>query len=317
MHPRAALWWAVADTEHRLSLVWPAAMPSAEFKGAGKKPGLEVWRIEKMLPVAIPPKMHGRFYNGDAYIVCKTVQRPGSSSLAIDIFFWLGEECSSDEQGVAAYKTVELDEALGGGPVQHREMQGHESEQFLQCFKKVEYLNGGVASGFKHVERGVYQRRLLHVKGSRSVRVSTQPMKASSLNAGDVFILDLGTRLIQWNGTKANQKEKAKAMEVCVGIKNEERGGKPSIDSCEQGSEPPEFWKALGGQGTVAPATDDAPEANPKGVTKLLKVSDATGKLVTTEIAQSTLKREVRCARPRVAHASRFPCARRPCSGSR
>ena len=56
--------------------------------------------------------------------------------------------------GVAAYKTVELDELLGGGPTQHRETQGHESDEFMQSFKSVEYREGGVAAGFKKVERG-------------------------------------------------------------------------------------------------------------------------------------------------------------------
>ena len=266
---------------------------SSEFEGAGKKPGVEVWRIEKMVPTPVPLKMYGQFYDGDAYIVCKTTQRPNSSSFDIDIHFWLGEDCSKDEMGVAAYKTVELDEYLGGGPVQHRELQGVESEKFMSVFKKVEYLKGGVASGFKHVERDSHEPRLLHIKGNRSVRVAQVAMASASLNSGDVFVLDLGTKLIQWNGAECNRKEKAKALDVCVGIKDDERGGKCAVDACDQGSEPAEFWTALGGQGPVAPATDDAAATAEMGIAKLLKVSDATGAMSTAEVASGELKREM------------------------
>lgn len=60
------------------------------------------------MPTPVPSKMYGQFYSGDAYIVLKTSQKQSCTALSWDLFFWLGDNCSQDEQGVAAYKTVEV-----------------------------------------------------------------------------------------------------------------------------------------------------------------------------------------------------------------
>ena len=83
------------------------------------------------------------------------------------------------------------------GPVQYREVQGHESPLFLSYFKDkgLTYLPGGVASGFRQVQKDVYPTRLLHLKGARVVRASEVPLSSSSLNLNDVFILDKGLKV--------------------------------------------------------------------------------------------------------------------------
>ncbi len=145
------------------------------------------------------------------------------------IHFWLGAETSQDEAGVAAYKTVELDEALGGGPVQHREVQGHESQLFLSYFKAfggIHYLPGGVSSGFRHVEHDQHPTRLLHLKGKRTVRCNEVPVALSSLNNGDVFILDKGLTIYLFFGANANRHERAKGIEVASRLNDDERGSR-------------------------------------------------------------------------------------------
>uniref|UniRef100_A0A665TRC4 Advillin n=1 Tax=Echeneis naucrates TaxID=173247 RepID=A0A665TRC4_ECHNA len=160
--------------------------------------------------VQIPEKSHGNFYEGDCYVLLFT-QKMGSS-LSYDIHYWIGSQSSQDEQGAAAVYTIQLDEFLGSTPVQHREVQNHESDAFRGYFKLgVIYKKGGVASGMRHTETNTYDvKRLLHVKGKKRVIGKEVEMSWKSFNLGDVFLVDIGKMIIQWNGPKSNKQERLK-----------------------------------------------------------------------------------------------------------
>ena len=119
-----------------------------------------------MIPV--PQEAFGKFYQGDAYIVFNSSKNEFRSRLETHIHFWIGEKASQDEYTVAAVKSVELDDLLGGGPIQHREVQGYESGQFKSYFKNgIQILDGGVSSGFNHVVINDKTPKLFIVKGKR------------------------------------------------------------------------------------------------------------------------------------------------------
>lgn len=134
-----------------------------------------------------------------------------------------------------------------------------ESNLFLSYFKSgLYYLEGGVESGFKHVEPKSYEKKLYIVKGKRYPRVWTLDPISDSLNEGDVFILDLGMKLFFWPGKEANVNEKVKGMEIIFNIKNGERGGHPKIFHPREDGTESEFWNELGGKpSNIKPAVAD------------------------------------------------------------
>ena len=83
--------------------------------------------------------------------------------------------------------TVALDDVLGGGPVQHRELQGHESQLFLSYFKSgIRYLPGGVKSGFKPFDPEDVEKRLFRVKGKRQVQIMEVILSSQLFNISSV-----------------------------------------------------------------------------------------------------------------------------------
>ncbi|EAW93646.1 scinderin, isoform CRA_b [Homo sapiens] len=260
-----------------------------EFARAGKQAGLQVWRIEKLELVPVPQSAHGDFYVGDAYLVLHTAKT--SRGFTYHLHFWLGKECSQDESTAAAIFTVQMDDYLGGKPVQNRELQGYESNDFVSYFKGgLKYKAGGVASGLNHVlTNDLTAKRLLHVKGRRVVRATEVPLSWDSFNKGDCFIIDLGTEIYQWCGSSCNKYERLKANQVATGIRYNERKGRSELIVVEEGSEPSELIKVLGEKPELPDGGDDddiIADISNRKMAKLYMVSDASGSMRVTVVAE-------------------------------
>ncbi|KAL2482931.1 Villin-4 [Forsythia ovata] len=264
------------------------------FHGAGQKAGIEVWRIENFKPVAVPKSSHGKFFTGDSYVILKTTALK-NGALHHDIHYWLGKDASQDEAGTAAIKTIELDAALGGRAVQYREVQGHETEKFLSYFKPcIIPQEGGVASGFKHVEAEEHKTRLYVCKGKHVVHVKEVSFARSSLNHDDIFILDTKSKIFQFNGSNSCIQERAKALEVVQYIKDTYHDGKCEVAAIEDGklmadADTGEFWGLFGGFAPLPRKTTDEPRSTDDVPTKLFGVEKGQAEPVEAD----TLTREL------------------------
>jgi len=184
------------------------------------------WRIEKFKVKENREARDGVLYDDDSYIFLNGYEQKETRKIKYDVHFWLGKSTSQDEAGTAAYKTVELDDFFDGDPIQHRECSGHESTLFLSYFKSIKLLSGGVDSGFNHVKPETYTPRLLWIKGRKNVRTVQVGIKLKNLNSGDVFILDAGLLLLQYQGKTAGKHEKLNGGKLQQSI-DDERKGKP------------------------------------------------------------------------------------------
>jgi len=200
-----------SDTEKKVKK--DAAMTEPAWQGAGDEYGLKIWRIVKFEVTDWPQEQYGEFYSGDSYLILHTYKNEGMEEKKFDLHFWIGKYSTQDEYGTAAYKTVELDTYLNDAPVQHREVQGHESTLFKSYFESITLLKGGADTGFNRVLPEAYVPRLFHVEKQPDKKITCveKPLKKGNLEDDDVFIIDNGETIYQWNGTKSTADEKFKA----------------------------------------------------------------------------------------------------------
>jgi len=255
--------------------------------GKATTPFLMVWRVKQFNLVVVPADEIGTFYNGDSYIVCKASKTPDSDKLLYDIHFWIGKHSTADEYGTAAYKTVELDTFLDDAAVQHREVEGYESDRFKSYFGKLITLDGGFASGFREVKPEEYKPRLLQfVKEGSITYMREVPLCKSSVNSGDVFILDLGTHGYQFNGKSCSPFEKNAAAAFLQKLESDRKGRcKTEVLDEDSTKKEHEFWTRL---------SDEAGEASPVKtdvVKALYKLSDASGTLEMSLVCEGSAPR--------------------------
>jgi len=265
------------------------------FDGAGQEEGLKIWRIEDFTPVPYDEQNYGKFNVGDSYIVLNTKQV--GDKFSWDVHFWLGEETTQDESGSAAMLAVELDEALGGAPTQHRELQEKESQMFLSYFKNgVKYLPGGVKSGFTHYDPEDVEKRLFRVKGKKNVQVKQVPLDIGSMNKYDCFILDGGKDhpILVYMPEGARKMEQFRATQVANEIRDEDHAGNAEVEVIDRFSDNQEkFFELLGsGSPDEVPDVDEddaAIEEEHAREVKLYKIQDED----VTEVSGKPLKQEM------------------------
>lgn len=213
----------------------------------GQIPGLAIWEIENFLPNRIEEIAHGKFYEGDCYIVLKTLI-DGNGALDWKIFFWIGEKATLDKRACAAIHAVNLRNFLGAQCRTIREEQGDESEEFLGLFDTdITYIEGGrTCSGFFTVEDAHYPTRLYRISlFGNTIHLEPVEISFSSLDPRFVFILDNGLSIHLWYGKNAKSTFKSKARLLAEKINKNERKNKAEIITEMSGEETEEFRKVL------------------------------------------------------------------------
>jgi len=151
-------------------------------------------------------------------------------------------------------------------------------------------------------------KMLIQVKGRKHMLVRQQSIGASSLNQGDCFILDCDSKIYQWNGRTANRIEKAKAMDICLRIKEKERIGNAAIVviddcadhdghcSCEKDRLNEEkFWELIGGSSNdVKTAEEGGEDDEERARAALFRVPPSgNGEPVCEEVQFSKLEKQL------------------------
>ncbi|XP_074600269.1 FLII actin remodeling protein [Brevipalpus obovatus] len=219
-------------------------------EGVGQLPGLSIWEIENFLPNLVDEALHGKFYEGDCYIILKT-DEDENQSLNWQIYFWIGSNAPLDKRACSAIHAVNLRNFLGAQCRTIREEQGEESEEFLQLFPDgMMYIEGGrTASGFFTVEEAEIVHRMYRLhelqNKQRQLYLETVAISTESLDSRFVFVLDAGYNIFVWHGEKSKNTMRQKARLLAEKINKEERKNKAEIVFCSQGDETTEFWHEL------------------------------------------------------------------------
>ncbi|KAJ8080240.1 hypothetical protein PM082_017070 [Marasmius tenuissimus] len=250
------------------------------WEDAGKEPGLQVWRIENFHVVPWPEKQYGMFYDGDSYIVLHTYKKSSDSeALAYNLHFWLGENTTQDEAGTAAYKTES------------------ESAHFLSYFSKFQCLKGGVASGFHHITdpppldiTRLYKISASKFRSHTALVIREVAPEASNLVKGDVFVLDKGSKVLQFNTKASVGKEKFKAAEFVKSLVDA-RQGQCDVTVYDEGGLGAGVFLAEFGTTTLQPEQHDTIHADTATTTGpvLIRLSDASGTVTFEQVEEPKL----------------------------
>merc|ERR1712032_1297020 len=195
-----------------------------------------LWRVQKLELVAVPIGQEGKFYEGDCYLHFD--KNPNEQH----VHFWIGGECSVDEQAVAAIKAVELDNLFGGLPIQHLPLTGRAE------IKDKDAANDKAAT--TEVAKSIDLFKVSDVTGEmKTEQVKEGNLTKDDLDPNDAFLVSAGALGIWvWLGQKATKEERQSVMQL--GEKFIRENGLPpqtALTRTFQNGEPEEFKSLFAG----------------------------------------------------------------------
>ncbi|XP_069465619.1 gelsolin isoform X2 [Ambystoma mexicanum] len=241
--------------------------------GSGTK---QIWRIEGSEKTPVDPSHYGQFYGGDSYIILYNY-RHGAKQGHI-IYTWQGASSTRDEIAASAFLSAQLDEELGGGPVQVRVVQGKEPAHLLSLFggKPLVVYKGGTSRDGGQTEPA--DTRLFQVRACSSgyTRAVELDPVAAALNSNDAFVLKTPSVAYLWVGQGASDPEKRGAQELLniLGTK---------ATQVAEGSETDDFWEALGGKADYRTSSRLKSRLNTHPP-RLFACSNKTGRFIIEEV---------------------------------
>ncbi|XP_078345017.1 uncharacterized protein LOC144630533 isoform X1 [Oculina patagonica] len=280
--------------------------------------GLTVWHINEYRHFELPAAHIGHFHSGEGYVIrwayfvladriVKDRKSRCRSTVAGRVrcayFFWQGNDCSVNEKGAAAIMAVELDEEKGP---QVRVVQGKETPVFLNLFKGGMIIHtGSEPKNWYDPEKknpidestatfsDTSETRLYVVRNEEPGEACLNQVKANSysLRSRTSFVLmsRRETHIYLWHGSKSSEdsrataKAAAKKMQERKSIECNMTGVTAfSLSEVEEGSEPDEFWKAIGGKKYYCSLAHDPSKHNYQP--RLFELSSATGTFTSSEV---------------------------------
>ncbi|XP_035260434.1 supervillin isoform X2 [Anguilla anguilla] len=229
---------------------------------------VDVWHIREFDDYEIPKESCGQMHEGDTYVirwkysvsnVVGKRQRPGELSTGgpgrerSACFFWQGRHSSVSGKGTSALMTVELGNHRGA---QVLVAQGKEPPCFLQLFQ------GGLV-----IHKGSREDSSTNTGGWRLFCVRGEAAEEGSLVEVDCRCSSLRSRaslvllhpqegaLFLWHGCKSHvrarevgQKTAERLAQTCPPELGLSSNSSVEVQEVEEGTEPAEFWNALGQQ---------------------------------------------------------------------
>uniref|UniRef100_A0A4W3HG29 Scinderin like a n=1 Tax=Callorhinchus milii TaxID=7868 RepID=A0A4W3HG29_CALMI len=238
---------------------------------------IQIWRIEGNAKQPVDSSLVGQFFGGDCYIILYSYLL--NNSRRHIIYTWQGLKATQDELGTSAFLTVQLDQEMGDLPVQVRVTQGQEPAHLMSLFKGKPIIVHSGGTSRKGGQTAPAPVRLFHIRktsngANRAVEVST----SGSLNTNDSFVLKTSKQTYIWKGVGASDAEVDAAKYVVSVL-----GGSETV--VKEGSEPGDFWQALGGKKKYQTSVALSKET-PTHPIRLFGCSNKTGRFT---VSSSTL----------------------------